>query len=315
MKTRALFVLISACALTSILVCPSAQGQKDTFPTFPKDDEITLVMMRAEHAPVDYQAGVALQEKRMTIDRLSVTSLLLKVLSTNQTIGTATGFVVQKGTNYYLVTNWHVVSAKNPNSGASLDPQGRIPDQLQILHNRKGRLGQWLWITEELFDHVTHAPRWIEHPQLGRRADLVLLPLTVSDDVDFYPLDLELRSTPIRLMPAAAVSVVGFPFGHASGAGLPIWKSGTIASDPDVDYENTPQFLVDATGRPGMSGSPVYARRIGTFLSESGVNMAGSGSIDRFLGVYAGDIDQFSEIGRVWKAAALMEIYNSLPPQ
>lgn len=143
---------------------------------------------------------------------------------------------------------------------------------------------------------------------------VVLLPLTKTDDCDLYPVDLNLRSTPIRIQPAAAVSVVGFPFGHASYLGLAIWKAGTIASEPDLDYDNSPQFLVDATGRPGMSGSPVYARRVGGYLDEQGNYEMIVGVSDKFLGVYAGTIDQLSEVGRVWKTSALMEIYDSLAP-
>jgi hypothetical protein len=246
------------------------------------------------------------------IDPLSVSSLLLRLVSRGQPISTATGFVIQKGNTYYLVTNWHVVTAKRPDNGASLDPQGRTPDEVQILHNSKGHLGEWHWVSEDLLNSTTRVPRWIEHPRLGKRVDIVLLPLTKTGDVDIYPVDLNLRSTPMHLQPAAAVSVVGFPFGHASYRGLAIWKAGAIASDPDVDYDDTPQFLVDATGRPGMSGSPVYARRVGGYLDEQGNYRVIPGVSDKFLGVYAGDIDQNSEVGRVWKVTGLMEIYDSL---
>ncbi len=62
MKTSAIFGLISVCALTSILVCPVAQGQKEVFP---KDEEITLVMTQTDRALVGYQAAVNLQERLM----------------------------------------------------------------------------------------------------------------------------------------------------------------------------------------------------------------------------------------------------------
>lgn len=247
---------------------------------------------------------------RRFVDPLSLTSLLIRLLSGNVAIGTATGFIVQKGSSYYLVTNWHVVTDKNPDTGASLDSLQRTPDRLQILQNAKGRLGEWHWVTEELFD-ATHAPRWKEHSATNKRVDVVLLPLASVADVDFYPLDLKLRDTPIKVSPAAQISVVGFPYGEASFEGLPIWKSGSVASDPDIDYGNSPQFLIDATGRPGMSGSPVYAIRTSGYQEEDGDIMMAPGR--KFLGVYAGDIDQTSEVGRVWKASALMEIYDRLP--
>jgi hypothetical protein len=62
-----------------------------------------------------------------------------------------------------------------------------------------------------------------------------------------------------------------------------------------------------------MSGSPVYARRIGTYESETGGTTVRGGTTDRFIWIYAGDIDEKSEIGRVWKASAIMTIYDALP--
>lgn len=245
------------------------------------------------------------------IDPLSVRSLLMKLFCNHQLMGTATGFIVQKGDKYYLVTNWHVLNDKRPDNGQSLDPRGRTPDEVVILHNAKGHLGQWTPVSEPLFDDQ-HRSRIIEHP-LHQQVDVVFLPLTHTTDVDLYPVDLALRNIPMQIRTAAEVSIVGFPFGQASFGGLPIWKSGAVASDPDIDYANSPQFLVDTTSRPGMSGSPVYARRVGGYQDESGNYDMVTGVTDRFMGIYAGDIDQFSEVGRVWKASAIMDIYNSLP--
>jgi hypothetical protein len=244
------------------------------------------------------------------IDPLSVTSLLLVSMSNNLPLASATGFVVQKGDKYYLVTNWHVVTNRRPDNGALLDPQGRTPTAIRIFHNTKDHLGSWTWIEENLIDSTSHTPRWVEHPLLKQGVDLVMLPLDKTEGVAFYPLNLDLRNVNIKLIPAGEVSIVGFPFGNSSGAGLPIWKAGAIASDPDVDYGNSPQMLVDTTSRPGMSGSPVYARRIGSYSTTQG-NLV-IGSADKFVGVYAGDIDSNSEVGRVFKASALMEIYAAI---
>ncbi|WP_158943916.1 serine protease [Granulicella sp. S190] len=245
------------------------------------------------------------------IDPLSVQSLLVQIYSRGESLGSGTGFVVKKNEKAYLVTNWHVVSARRPDTGAAMDPQGRYPDEIQILQNVKGHLGTWTYKSEKLVNEKNEA-LWIEHP-LGKAVDVVFVPLSNLSDVDLYPVNLELRKIPIRLAPAGNVSIIGFPFGHSQTAGLPIWKTGTIASDPDIDYDKSPQILVDCTGRPGMSGSPVYARRSGMYQDENtGVNMV-SGQTDRFIGIYAGSIDQTSEIGRVWKASAIMTIYDALP--
>jgi hypothetical protein len=245
------------------------------------------------------------------VDRLSVTSLLVGILSKGTPIGTATGFVVEKGQNYYLITNWHVVTCRNPVTNQSLDRLGRTPDQIVILQNAKGKLGTWISVREDLLDRDAK-PLWIEHPQLGSKVDVVAVPLRHLDGVELYPLDLSLANTNLDIGPTETVSIVGFPFGNTASAGLAIWKSGTIASDPDINYEGTPEFLIDATGRPGMSGSPVYARRIGSYMDTAGNQIVRPGITDKFLGVYAGDIDAGSEIGRVWKASVVQDIYAVL---
>lgn len=147
--------------------------------------------------------------------------------------------------------------------------------------------------------------------------DVVALDITPNPNdnrFDFFPLDLTLRDTNLVLSPAEPVSIVGFPFGVSQAGRLAIWKTGHIASDLDIDYSNRPIFLVDVTTKSGMSGSPVIARRMGTFRTSTGTSLGGSAT--KFLGIYSGrvpdnDGGQDSNIGMVWKARVLDEI---LPP-
>ncbi len=245
----------------------------------------------------------AIAQNSQSIDRLSVTSLAVAVFHGDASIGSATGFVLQKNHNYYLVTSRHVVLTcaedTNPNNVG-----GWIcADKLKILHNTAGRLGDWFWVEEDLYDDSKHK-RWLEHPTLGASADLVALPLKNTSGVEFYPLDLSLRSSDMQLAPGDPVNIVGFPLGETQGGGLPIWKTGTIASDLDISYGGKAKFLVDATARLGMSGSPVYARRFGQDKSTNPVT--------KFLGVYSEE-NQALELGAVWKAEAVSALYDSLP--
>jgi Trypsin-like peptidase domain len=246
------------------------------------------------------------------MDKLSVTSLNLKMLHNEAAIGTATGFVVAKNSHYYLVTNRHVVLGCALDTSPSNLGGWICANKLSILHNRQGHLGEWAWVTEELFDEHDKK-RWFEHPTLAGRADLVALPLAHIENVQLYPLDIALRNTDIELTPGDTVSIVGFPFGQAQGAGLAIWKTGTVASDLDVNFSSRPMFLVDTTSRPGMSGSPVYAVRSGAYRSsDANLKMAINGTATRFLGVYSEQNLQ-AELGVVWKAEAVQALYDSLP--
>jgi hypothetical protein len=116
----------------------------------------------------------------------------------------------------------------------------------------------------------------------------------------------------IIVAPAEVVSVVGFPFGLTAGGSLAVWATGFVATDPDIDYGNLPVFLIDCRSRPGQSGSAVIAHRTGgAVATEQGVRVGG-GVMTRFLGIYSGRVNAESDLGFVWKAAAIRELVNTV---
>lgn len=244
--------------------------------------------------------------RTIIIDPLSVTSLFLEIVHNNQIIGSATGFVVEFNNNYYLVTNWHVVSGKNPATNQTLLQRGITPTHLHIIHHSSARLGTWIRRKESLLNE-DGTPRWLEH-QRNKNIDVILLPLqNIDDEIQIYPLDLNLAKTDMIPEPAMPVSIIGYPLGIATGGNFPIWKTGHIASDPDLDYHNLPVFLIDATTRGGMSGSPVVLRLSGGYRTRSGARILAGGTNTLFLGIYSGRI-QDSEIGMVWRPVVIDEI-------
>src|SRR5580658_1176334 len=158
----------------------------------------------------------------------------------------------------YLVTNRHVVLACAPDRNPSNIGGWLCANKISIFHNRRGHADQWFWVTEDLYD-ANGQKRWFEHPTLAGAADLVAIPLAHTENVQFYDLDIGLSNADIDVGPADTVTIVGFPFGQSQNAGLPIWKTGTVASELSTNWSGKPMFLVDTTSRPGMSGSPVYA--------------------------------------------------------
>lgn len=244
--------------------------------------------------------------KQTFIDPLSVRSLYVIQAKGDQNLGMATGFVVQKGDKYYLITNWHVVSGRNPKTNQVMDPTGLTPDALLIWHNGK-QLGSWSRKKEALYDEKG-TRRWLEHKEKGRDVDVVALPLqNTGDDITLYQFDLSLAN--VNMVPEVAmpVSIIGFPLGFTSAGFFPIWKTGHIASEPTLDYQGEPLFLIDATTRGGMSGSPVVLRSTGPYKTKDG-NMAISSNMTLFLGVYSGRLSENSEIGRVWRPHLIDEI-------
>jgi hypothetical protein len=270
------------------------------------------------------------------IDPLSRVSLFLQPMGNGLKLGSATGFLVPKDNRYYLITNWHVFAGRHPVSNQPLHKSAAVPDECIVIYNRNiVKDGQhfigWCQVTEPLHDSAGKR-RWLEHPD-GNKVDVAALPVAPSaDQATVHPLPLSLAMTDLFAGVGESVSIVGYPFGLTAGGAFPIWKTGHIASEPDVDYQNSPVILIDATTKDGMSGSPVYRRfpgvgwrtRRGTNLIASKTVYAGGSDLTRFMGVYAGRIgrvterqgeslEESAEIGRVWKPEVVEQILNSIP--
>ncbi len=243
--------------------------------------------------------------KPIGIDPLSVVSLLVQTLSGDRYTGVATGFVVRRGSSQYLITNWHVLSGRDPDTNRPTDPSGQVPDTIRVPHHVAGQLGSWATRDERLYGDDGE-PRWLEHPR-GREVDVVALELRSLDSaVTTYPMDLALAESDVAALPGMPVSIIGFPFGLRIAGALPVWKTGHIASDPDVDFQGRHAFLIDATTREGMSGSPVVIRGLGSYLMKGG-GMALASSATRFLGVYSAQVVEM-ELGLVWRPSSISEI-------
>jgi hypothetical protein len=228
----------------------------------------------------------------------------------NQPLSTGTAFVCESSKGPVLVTNWHNVTGRNPQTKQPLSKTAGIPDTVRILHNRAAQLGHWVQKTEPLY--ANGKALWIEHPTLGEKADFVALPLTDLIDVQVYPYDL-VGGPAIAINPAEPISVVGFPFGLQAGGSLAVWATGFVASEPQIDFNALPIFLVDCRTRPGQSGSAVIMHRNGgsVAMQDGGTGIFG-GPVTKFQGIYSGRINDQSDLGMVWKATAIAELIASI---
>ncbi len=184
---------------------------------------------------------------------------------------------------------------------------GFIPKEIQICYHSSSNFYEWVAKTENLFDENGN-PRWIEHPQ-GKKMDVILLPLkNIDKEIKIYPFDLKLQDIDIILEISMRVCILGFPLGFCAGGNYPIWKTGHISSEPNLNYNGTPMFLIDATTKEGMSGAPVILRLNGGYKRMNGAYVLGGKTQNKFLGVYSGRIGAEADIGRVWKPSVINEI-------
>jgi hypothetical protein len=270
------------------------------------------------------------------VDPLSRVSLFLQSTCNDLSLGNATGFVVSKDSKHYLITNWHVLAGRHPVTNQPLHDSAAVPDALIVAYHRTVvQDGQqfigWQPLVEQLNDGTGNR-RWLAHAD-GSKVDVGALPVAPPpDETTLHPLPLELAKTDLFAGVGETISIVGYPFG-LTGGGFPIWKTGHIATEPDVYYNRSPVFLVDATARKGMSGSPVYRRfpgvgwrtRTGTNLIASKTVYAGGSDLTRFMGVYAGSVgrimesdgeavEESAELGRVWKPEVIEQILVNASP-
>lgn len=247
----------------------------------------------------------------MKILQSSVKSLLLILRSQGQNLSVGTGFVAESVRGPVLLTNRHNLTGRHNQTGVILSSTGAVPDEVVIIHNRANRLGEWLKRLEPLYE--SGKPLWYEHPSLGKRADMAALSLAQLEDVQIYPYSLGVGDPFIKYCPSDIISVIGFPFGLQGGGSLAIWATGFVATEPDIDYEGLPNFLIDCRSRQGQSGSAVIAHRNGGMVDlEDGSSSIFSGPVSRFLGMYSGRINEQSDLGIVWKASALQQLVSSI---
>jgi len=245
----------------------------------------------------------------------------------NTQLGNATGFFYKGANGTALITNWHVVSGRHPETLACLSKTAAVPDRLRIcVPVNKGvapaMVVGWNEYWVSLYDDEAHEkPVWRVHPDHTHGVDIVAIPLGgLEETLLIAANDPTLQLDDLRLYPSLDVYVVGFPLGMFGGARFPIWKRGSIASEPDIDVAGKPFFYIDTATREGMSGAPVYAQEVGLWQPK-GVTDFGSSVIGKgrsFVGVYASRVgaeDEFkAQLGMVWKAAALETVVSSGTP-
>jgi len=248
---------------------------------------------------------------RTQISVHSAQSLFIEMRFNGQALSTGTAFVCPSPAGPVLLTNRHNVTGRDQNTGKPLSATMGIPNEIVVMHNRKGIPGNWVPRIERLYND--EIPRWVEHPTLGPIADFVALPLTQLLDVELLSYDPSKPGVNLALMPADPVSVIGFPFGLTAGGIFGVWATGFLASEPAVDFDNLPVQLIDCRTRPGQSGSPVIAHRNGGMVAlEDGSSVSYKGPVARFVGIYSGRINNDSDLGIVWKASAIQQLLATI---
>lgn len=224
--------------------------------------------------------------------------LQLKMWFRDQYISCGTGIIIHHE-RPFLLTALHNLTGREPVTLECKSKTGALP-------NRVTFEGFFVSGGENLYDGVNEpsscTPLYWRHPK-GNRIDVALVPLTTQPPSHsvIHPsfIDPAENAKYIRLYVSQTCHIIGYPDGITirphDEVVFPIWKTGHLASDPYIDIECDRKLFIDATTRPGMSGSPVVVR---------------DRDFTRFVGIYAG---RQSEIGYVFKPPVINEILQNGP--
>lgn len=257
-----------------------------------------------------------MQKNIIRPDSISLTTHHLHMGFNNEVLSHGTGFIYKKEDTYYLITNWHNVSGKHPDSGRHLSDHGGEPNVICTYFRSRENPGVTHKEIIRLYDDDDfQKPVWKEHPTHRNKVDVVAIPLKkeISEQYKLYPINEINFDTKYRTEVADEAFVVGYPFAELTYIALPIWKKASISSEPDVNINRLPMLYIDTATRPGLSGSPVVMQRIGIHGLVNGAPNDDStiGRIRNFIGVYSGRVggdEQLAQLGIVWKVNVIEEV-------
>lgn len=247
--------------------------------------------------------------------------LKITTMFNDQEVAIGTAFHYLHKEKQYLVSNWHNATGREPKSNKPKSPTLALPNRFKLSLPQRfkddGNVVQLGWGDHplELYEDADHLkPKWLEHPVHGQKVDLIVLEVggVEKTALQFANKVCDAKNVP-RLRTGMDVFILGYPRGLTGGGKFPIWKRGSIATEPDIDVDDLPLMYVDTATREGMSGAPVFASENGTWWPEgkTGANDMVFGLGRRFLGVYSGRIgdDTFlAQLAMVWKERAIIEI-------
>lgn len=253
-------------------------------------------------------------------------------------ISSGTGFFFETDNAWYVVTNWHNVTGRHFQTHKALSSMSRVPTRLIA------RISSYLGEEDDSFIikpfeiplYDQGRSRWLEHDLHGSLYDIVAIPWTKPESCPSFMHNAAnlISSDNIPVYPGGVVFIIGFPMAISVGFGLPLWKSGYVASEPHYDItlnanlqssggleggHRIPAFFIDAQTRSGMSGSPVFVRYFGAwdmnspyepinfdepgFWERNDVAMFGSTGT-QFVGCYSGHVfsrEKEAILGLCWK--------------
>lgn len=245
-----------------------------------------------------------------TINDLSATALPIELYFDDTYLGHATAFVWRRHNLDFLITTWHNVSGRSPIDDQPLHSKAAIPNNFRLFAFSQESLSNRFIKTFDLYENGQ--AMWYVHPEHGKAVDVVAFALAPTEEFRLFPLN-EFSLCDTALEVSQDAFILGYPFPPTAGHfWTPIWKRGSVASEPNIDWDGMPLLYLDSATGPGMSGAPVVTRdRIAPAGNDLNISAQ---PMTRFVGVYAGRQAGHErlevQLGRVWKDQVIEEIID-----
>lgn len=262
-----------------------------------------------------------------TIGPYTIAVIPLHIYYDQEILGHATGFIWKNLNSYYVISNWHVFSGRDPNTNQPKHRDGALPNRIVALCHARNSIGSIVPVSIKLTSD-DGSSSWLEHGSYGREIDVEALPfiensphirgLVGTPPVSIVPINTLPQHMDAKIEIGQDVFVIGFPLGLKQQANFPIWKRASIASEIDLDYNDLPSLLIDTATREGMSGAPVIWRTYGHYRSHHTTMQVTGGAVSQFIGLYSGrniakNLSE-AQLGIVWRPECISDIIEQGVP-
>ncbi len=277
--------------------------------------------------------GLVMNANAQETEHISLITTPIFLLQGENVISQGTGFFYASVDGdkqiIFLVTNYHVLTGNAPNT--SKTPKG---DNIKFyFHKDPKNPGDIKEIRIPLYTK-DQKEIWLtstEYPD----ADVAAIPMlsAFTKGVSVYAITEKWAESNLKIRPTSTITLTGYPYGFFDTKNwLPIWKTGTIATEPSYDFEGKPLMLIDISAFPGMSGSPAFAIANGAYQTIKGPTTVGQ--VRMFLGIYASmqmvteakyleeiaqkdsekgiKISSSLELGHIWKSDLIINMINKI---
>jgi hypothetical protein len=233
----------------------------------------------------------------------------LESLCRGKQIGTAS--------DWFIVTNWHVLAGRENTTGQPKRASGEVPDECRFyLASLRDEALVWTTVVYPLGDSLNQTAHWFQHPTEGQDIDVGTLPIK-STEIGFAKdfMDPTGHDPDMFIDLGHELFLPGYPLGLSAGGLLPIWKRASLASSLEFGHGINRFFFVDTATREGMSGAPCLAtsnwKHYAIDRPTGKVRVVERPLSWRLLGVYSGrrtPSDSFeAQIGIVWRETTIFE--------